>query len=189
MTRTIQSLCALLCAVSLSASADPGPYFGVGYGLGDLDIDQSSFPGAEFAVGDVSGDVAMAEFSGGYRFENNFTVDVAVNGYSSFDFLLIGDVIDLSMVKLGGGYHFPSTTRLSGFVKGGVAFWDLQFKESFFLNPGPEETASRNGTNAFIEFGGEVRLWNRAALRLSYDVGSYDFGDARAVKLWLGANF
>lgn len=164
-------------------------YLGLSFGGGDLDIDQSSFPDATFVVNDISGDVLVGEFSAGYRFANNFTLDFGFEGYDSFNILGIGDVIDLKTIRLGGGYHFPSSTRVSGFVKGGLSFWDIDFTESLFLNPGPEQTASRDGTDLYLQFGGEVRVGRSFAARITFDVSNPDFGDTRALKLWLGAYF
>ncbi len=183
------TLVAALTFCTIGATAQEGFYLGIAIGAGDLDIDQSSFPNANFVIDDLSGDMVVGEVSAGYQFQNNFTVDVGFEGYSSFDIFLVSDVIDLSTIRVGGGYHFPSAGRISGFVKAGVSFWELDFKESIFLNPGPEETASRDGTDLYLQLGAEIQIGSTFATRISYDVSNPDFGDTRAVKVWFGGYF
>lgn len=183
------TLVALSVFCTFGALAQEGFYLGVAAGIGDLDIDQSSFPNATFVIDDISGDVVVGEVSGGYHFANDLTVDVSFEGYSSFDVFPIVDVIDYSTFRVGGGYHFPSAGRISAFIKAGVSFWEVDFKESIFLNPGPEETASRDGTDLYLQLGAEIQIGSTFATRLSYDVANPAFGDTRAVKIWLGGYF
>lgn len=171
------------------ASGDGNVYLGLGFGGGDLDIDQSSFPGADFIINDISGDVLVGDITASYRFDNDWSVDLSFEAYNSFDILLINDVIDLNTVRVGGGYHFPSDGWLSAFAKGGLSYWDIDFKESIFLNPGPEGTTSRSGTNAYFQIGAEARIGSAFAMRIYYDVSNPDIGDTRALKFSIGGYF
>ncbi len=183
----------LLIATSVfclwSATAEEGFYVGVSFGTADLEVSQSSFPNANFTISNSNDEVLVADFSGGYRFSNNLTVDFAFEGYDSFDLFNIGDSVDLKTYRVGGGYHFPSKGRLSGFIKAGVSFWDLEFTESPLFNPGAEESASRDGNDLYVQFGADLKIVSGLSTRLMYDISNADFGDTSAVKLWFGWSF
>ncbi len=190
MTTLRSLLLAAVCAIaSISSSAEEGYYLGLAIGAGDVDIDQNTFRNSSPIFDNVDSDVIVASISGGRRFKNNLTIDLAYESYDSVNFFLLGDGVELSTVKLGGGYHFPSERAISMFINAGVSFWDLKFNESLFLNPGPEETGSRNGSDLYVQIGADVSFESGFSTRLTYDISDTDFGRANGVKLWLGWNF
>ncbi|MFK8029629.1 MAG: outer membrane beta-barrel protein [Gammaproteobacteria bacterium] len=184
-------LIVILSCCAYASWAEESFYIGAAIGKGDLDVDSSSFPNETFVTDDISSDMFVSEISGGYRFDNNWTLDLGLETYASFDIIALGlgDVVSLQAIRVGGGYHFPSEGRLSAFVKGGVSFWDLEFEEGILFNPGPEEEASRNGNDLYVQIGAEVRIVGGFISRLTWDVADNDFGDSSAVKLWFGGRF
>ena len=89
----------------------------------------------------------------------------------------------MSATKLGVGYRLKTNESFSFLAKAGVSFWDLDVEEGFFLNPGPELGGGSDGTDLFIEVGGEFRIGERFGITLIHSRDSYDVGDSSATRI------
>lgn len=171
-------------AMGLTASARAEGYFlGLGVGVGDADIQRGIFgPGNQFSSSDKS-DLLVGEFVIGYELASNVFIDLGVEGYDTFDFLQIGDVFDLDVVRAGVGFVAPSESRFHVFGKAGISFWDLSVRESALFNPGPEESTGLDGQDLFVQGGVEYRFNDSFRATLSFDYANLDFGKTTAIKL------
>ncbi len=158
-----------------------GFFLGFSGGGGDVDIDEPIFSSGDPFSFDNDVGAVVADLFAGYEFANDWFVEVSLQGYDNA--AIFNDNFELSIVEAGVGYYFPSESKFRFFVGGGLAFWDLEARESFVFNPGPEEQVSLDGTDIFVEGGGEYRFndWFRMGLTLSRT--QVDFGAAQSIEL------
>ena len=169
-------------------------YLALSVGGGDVEVDLGEFTDNPDVVDELAGDgVFGSELSLGWHFDSGLMLDLSQDEYDTFSFapfapLLIGKV-DYSATRVAVGFA-PKTENRVGFVgKLGVAFYDLELTESPFLNPGSEDTASRNGESIFVQLGAEVRVMRNFNVGGNFDFTEADFGRASALRLQLRYTF
>ena len=169
-------------------------YLGLAIGSGDIEVDLGEFTENPDVVDELAGDGVLAtELSLGWHFDSGVMLDLSLDEYDTFNFvpftpLLVGNV-DYSATRVAVGYA-PRTEQRVNFVgKVGVAFYDLELTESPFLNPGSEDSASRNGESFFLQVGAEVRVMRSFNVGGHFDFSETDFGRASALRLQLRYTF
>ena len=170
-------LATLLTAGLLAAPAFAGQFFvGFDIGSGDLDIDGEIAPGFDLSLG--ADNVVIGHLAGGYEFDSGLFI---AGGYEEFDSVQLfgfSDDVEITAFKVGIGYAVPAADRFRVFGQLGLNRWDLKARESIVFNPGPEETANTDGSDLYIEIGGEFAINDAFRLNLIYNHNNYDIGDS-----------
>lgn len=175
------AVAAALILLTLPAFGE-GPYVSLELGQGQIDIDETDrLPFTP--TGATDGNVAAFAVGGGYLFPSGAYVDIAFTDLDTVSLFGIPDVFELSSLKIGAGYTIEAGEKLNFLAKIGVAFWELDARESAFLNPGPELEQDFDGTDLFFELGGEYVFGERFRLSLVHARETNDLGDASATRL------
>ncbi|NNF17115.1 MAG: hypothetical protein HKN70_10230 [Gammaproteobacteria bacterium] len=167
--------------LTLSMVNADGGFVSLQLGQGDIDIDRTAL--LPFTPTGTSDDNAIAFVaSGGYQFSSGIYIDLAFTSLDTVTIFGLNDVFSLSTTKLGVGYKLKTNESFSFIGKIGISFWDLDLREGFAFNPGPEEGGGFDGTDPFFEFGGEFKVSKRVGLILTHSRESYDIGGSTATR-------
>lgn len=159
-----------------------GGFLALELGQGDIDVDRTAL--LPFTPTGSSDDNAIAfAAAGGYQFSSGFYIDLAFTSLDTVTIFGLNDVFSLSATKLGVGYKLKTNETFSFIGKIGISFWDLDLREGFAFNAGPEESGGFDGADPFIEFGGEFKVSQRVGLTLTHSRESYDIGGSSATRL------
>lgn len=183
--RIITSL--VLLALSTTAWAG-SPFVGFDLGFGDLDISEITVsPG--FDLNSAADGTAIYHVTGGYEFDNGFVIIGAFEEFESISLFGFGDAIELKALKLGAGFAAPMAERfrLTGTV--GLASWDLEARESFLFNPGPEATGGLDDTDFYFDIGFEWLVNDQVRVPITFNYNDYDFGDSIAWRAGIRFSF
>lgn len=164
-----------------AAQCDTG-FVALEIGGGDIDIDEPER--LPFDPVSNSSDNALAfSFGGGFMFSSGVYVDLAYTDLDAVTLFGLADVFGFSTFRIGVGYKFAMNESFAFLAKTGLSFWDLDVREGFFLNPGPEASDSFDGTDMFLEFGAEYNFGERFGLTLIHTRDTYDLGNASATRI------
>ncbi len=180
--RAIVSAAALLLITSL-AHAEADFYLGLGLGGGDVDLNGDVSGSGDFDTVDLGGERALTgEVTSGVQFNPGWLAELSIVDYENLSLLLV-DSVSYDAVRLGIGYA-PQPTGRFGFVgKIGIAFWDLELRESPLFNSGSEATFNTDGEDLYLQVGGEFHATDRWRIGAAYDYSDADFGDVSALRL------
>ncbi len=180
----------VLLSLLLAGGAEAGaPFIGFEIGAGDLDIGNVEIS-PEFDLRAGSDDnTIVTSLNGGYEFDNGLILTGATATTDRVSFLGLSDAIEVNVYKFGVGFGAEAAERFRVHGTIGLAFWELDARESFFFNPGPEATGSIDGEDPYIDFGGEFLFSDRLSLMFLYNYNDYSFGDATAFRVGLRFRF
>ncbi len=151
-----------LCACSSVALAET--HFYVGGSIGESYVEEDDVPGEDFD----SEDFAFKAFAG-YRFHNNFAVELDYIDYGDHDDDILGvdiEIEDLYAVALYGVGIVPISEKFELFVKLGAAYWDGDAKANVMGNT---VTSSDDGTEFAYGLGASYGFSERFAVRVEYE--------------------
>lgn len=172
-----------------NAAQAGGGFIGFDLGLGDLDINNVRIS-PDFDLSSRADDTTVVmNLNGGWEFDNGVILMGETEEADQVNFLGLGDAVEVNVYKLGVGFGAAAAERFRVHGTVGMAFWELDARESFFLNPGPEATGSIDGEDLYFNFGGEFLLNESLGLVFLYNYNDYDFGDATAIRLGVRFRF
>lgn len=152
---------------------------GVELGTGKIKVDK------DFAIlkEDFDTDGFSLGYILGYKFENNVVTEANL-AYTSSD-VLFGtfDSYETYEFKAMIGYSFDLATHFRVVPMVGLSRWELDTKQGFFLNPGPEAKEEFSGTDFTYKVRLEVPLGDLVLLSLSYASTEVEFGRNETTQL------
>jgi len=163
-------------------------FFGLDVGAGDLDIDRISVA-PDFELVSISDTATTYQVTAGYEFDNGFHVLGGYEEMDSIEFLGIGDSVELQAFKFGAGFSTTASKRFRGVATIGIASWDLEARESFLFNPGPEATGGLDDTDIYFDLGIEWVINETFRMPLTFNYNDYDFGDATSWRIGVRLHF
>jgi len=163
-------------------------FIGLDLGGGDLDIDNISVA-PDFELTSSSDSATAFRATAGYEFDNGFHILVGFDDVESIELLGLGDAVELEALKFGAGYSQPIAKRFRAGGTIGLASWDLEARESFLFNPGPEATGGLDDTDFYFDFGIEWVINETFRMPLTFNYNDYDFGDATIWSLGVRVHF
>ncbi len=158
-------------AVSSTAMASPGVYFGVG--LGDAKLNETS-------IDDETG----KKFFAGYQINRFFAVEAGYTDFGSFKSSSIGTTSELDGFETTVLASYPIGSRFSVFGRFGLWNWDYETTAATGVKIG-----SKDGRNIVHGIGADFNLNKRIKLRGSWDEYRVDNGIANNISLNLVYNF
>ena len=166
-----------------------GGFIGFDIGVGDLDINNVQVT-PDFDLSSGAQDTTfVANLNGGWEFDNGLILMGETGETDQINFLGLGDAVEVNVYKFGVGFGVAAAERFRVHGAIGVAFWELEARESIFLNPGPEATGSIDGEDLYLNFGGEFLANEALSVVFLYNYNDYDFGDATAVRVGVRFRF
>ena len=114
---------------------------------------------------------------------------VGYEDMESFELLNLGDVVELQALKLGAGFSMSASKRIRAGGTIGIASWDLDARESFLFNPGPEATGGLDDTDIYFDLGIEWVISETFRVPLTFNYNDYDFGDAAIWRIGVRVHF
>lgn len=184
-TLAVPSALLILFAGALPSANAEGPFFGLSSGMADADITGAIFVDGDSVSAGADDALLTGGVFGGYEWDNGVFVEASYHGYANLTAVFFADAIEIEAVRTVVGYYLPSDSKLHVLGKFGVNFWNVEARESFAFNPGPEETASLDGTDLFAEVGVEYRFTDRWRAGLAISYSDFDIGSATALNLSL----
>jgi len=175
-------------ATLISASAWSDGFIGLDLGAGDLDVDNVSVA-PDFELTSVSDSATAFHVTAGYEFDNGFHVLVGCEEIDSIEFLGFGDSVELEAFKFGAGYSQPVSKRFRAGGTIGIASWDLEARESFLFNPGPEATGRLDDTDIYFDLRIEWVISETFRMPLTFNYNDYDFGDSTSLRIGVRLHF
>ncbi|MDJ0701549.1 MAG: outer membrane beta-barrel protein [Woeseiaceae bacterium] len=185
LTLRARKLCltALILIASPCAFADANVYLGLGLGVGDIDLSGDVSGSGEFDTAALGGENALvAEFKFGVQLSSGWLAEISFDDYESVSLLLV-DSVDYDAVRFGAGYSSPSANPFGFSARIGLAFWDLELRESPLFNPGSEARFETDGEDLYLQIGGEFHAADNWRIGLDFDYSDTDFGTVRALKI------
>jgi len=171
-----------------SAPAWSGGFVGLDFGGGDLDIDEISVA-PDFRLTSISDTAGVFHVTVGYEFDNGLHLFGGYEELDSIEFLGLGESVELEAYKLGAGFSLPASKRFRAGGNIGMAWWDLEARESILFNPGPEATGGIDDTDIFFDVGIEWVISDAFRMPLTFNYNDYDFGDATIWRIGLRVHF
>lgn len=177
-----------MLAMLTSTPAWSDVFIGLDLGGGDLDIDNISVA-PDFELTSLSDSATAFRATAGYEFDNGFHILVGFDDVESIELLGLGDAVELEALKFGAGFSQPISKRFRAGGTIGLASWDLEARESFLFNPGPEATGGLDDTDFYFDFGIEWVINETFRMPLTFNYNDYDFGDATIWSLGVRVHF
>jgi len=156
------------------------------YGLGGMSVDSRTFEEQDFQPDSASYSSGIYV---GYQFDNHILLAGAVNSATNNIFWGAADSVSLYESGILIGYSFDLSPRWSIVPIVELSRWTLDAKEGAFLNPGPEEEASIDGSQLLGRVNLEARASDILKVQLSYRYGRYEFGQVQSTRLGLKLEF
>ena len=152
-------------AVSNTAMASPGVYFGVG--LGDAKLNETG-------IDDETG----KKFFAGYKINRFFAVEAGYTDFGSFKSSSIGTTAELDGLEATILASYPIGSRFSVFGRLGLWNWDFETAAATGT-----KISSKDGRDTVHGIGADFNLNRRIKLRGSWDEYRVDNGIANLISL------
>ena len=179
-------VCLLINLLALPTLANESGFnFGAELGIDRLEIDNAfSLRGSA-----VEADTLSLSTSVGYQWKNHFLIEAGVS-VGTGD-LFFGTFDDYKNIKLEAliGYSFHLSDRFIIEPKIGKADWELKAKEGIFLNPGPEEERTFEGTDNIWQVNVKFSVSRNVNLNLSHEQHDADYGEFQSTRFGVNIFF
>lgn len=175
MKKTFSFFVILLHTLMLSTFASAEQTFYVGGGIGQSFVEEDNVAsGQDFDEEDFA-----FKIFGGYRFHENFAVEVDYLdfGEPDDDILGVNLEVDLYALALYGVGILPVSDQFELFIKLGFAYWDAEVDGSFM---GISASDDEDGTDLAYGLGASFAFTDQFAVRIEYegiDVDDLDAAD------------